>query len=107
MGSDCYGKHGDENIATWQGYPTERIEIQNENGLHPTQKPVTLIEYLIKTYSNEGETILDSCAGSFTTAIACLNTNRKYICIEKDETYFNIGKKRIQEWHDKQEGMLF
>ena len=75
--------------------------------VHPTQKPVALIEYLIRTYTNKSETILDSCAGSFTTAIACLNTNRKYICIEKDLTYFNIGKKRIQEWHDKKSGELF
>ncbi len=64
--------------------------------IHPTQKPVALFEYLIKTYTNEGETVLDNCAGSFTTAIACMNTNRKYICIEKDKKYFEIGKNRIE-----------
>ena len=63
--------------------------------LHPTQKPVALFEYLIKTYTNEGDTVLDNCAGSFTTAIACMNTNREYICIEKEEKYFEIGKNRI------------
>jgi len=65
--------------------------------IHPTQKPVALFEYLIRTYTNEGDTVLDNCAGSFTTAIACMNTNRKYICIEKDDKYFEIGKKRIEE----------
>jgi site-specific DNA-methyltransferase (adenine-specific) len=67
-----------------------------EVGLHPTQKPVALFEYLIRTYTNEGDTVMDNCAGSFTTAIACINTNRKYICIEKDEKYFEIGKNRIE-----------
>lgn len=64
-------------------------------GLHPTQKPVALMEYLIKTYTNEGETVLDFTAGSFTTGVACKNLNRKFIGIEMDETYFNIGKERI------------
>ena len=64
-------------------------------GMHPTQKPVSLFEYLIKTYSNENDLILDCCAGSGTTAIACINTKRNYICIEKDEKYFNIMKNRI------------
>ena len=64
--------------------------------LHPTQKPVALMEYLIRTYTNEGETVLDFCFGSGTTAIACLNTNRKFIGIEKDEHYFEIAKKRIE-----------
>jgi len=62
---------------------------------HPTQKPVALIEYLIKTYTNEWETVLDFTAWSFTTAVACENTNRKWICIEKDEKYYNIGINRI------------
>lgn len=63
---------------------------------HPTQKPVALFEYLIRTYTNEGDMVLDNCAGSFTTAIACINTNRKYICIEKDTDYFRIGSERIK-----------
>ena len=65
--------------------------------LHPTQKPVALFEYLIKTYTNEGDTVLDNCAGSFTTAIAAENTKRNWICIEQLEEYCEIGKKRIEE----------
>jgi site-specific DNA-methyltransferase (adenine-specific) len=79
--------------------PTTIVEVSKDNYgknvFHPTQKPVALFEYLIRTYTNEGETVLDNCAGSFTTAIACMNTNRKYICIEKDKKYFEIGKNRI------------
>ena len=78
-------------------FPLSIINIPNKNhkSLHPTQKPVELFEYLIKTYTNEGDLVLDCCAGSGTTAIACLNTNRKYICIEKDEDYFKIMQDRI------------
>lgn len=70
---------------------------RDKQGYHPTQKPVALLEYLIKTYTNEGETVLDNCAGSMSTAIACINTNRQYIMIEKDENYYNIGCNRIAE----------
>ena len=63
--------------------------------MHPTQKPVKLIEELVKTYTNEGEVILDSCAGSMTTAIATINTDRKVICIEKDKEIFRVGENRI------------
>ena len=65
--------------------------------LHPTQKPVALFEYLIRTYTNEGETILDNVMGSGTTAIACINTNRNFIGFEVDETYYNVAKKRIEQ----------
>lgn len=68
---------------------------QKQNRFHPTQKPVALIEYLVKTYTNEWGTVLDFTAGSFTTAIACENTNRKRICIEKDEWYYNIWIERV------------
>jgi len=64
-------------------------------GMHPTQKPVALFEYLIKTYTNEWDTVLDNCAGSGTTGIAARNTNRNYILIEKDEWYCNIIRKRL------------
>ena len=64
---------------------------------HPTQKPVALLEYLIKTYTLEGETVLDNCMGSGSTGVACINTNRKFIGIEKDDKYFEIAKKRIEE----------
>lgn len=72
--------------------------VPNCNGtkLHPTQKPVELLEYLIKTYTNEGMTVLDNCMGSGSTGIACLNTNRYFIGIEKDENYFNVSKQRIE-----------
>ena len=65
--------------------------------LHPTQKPVALMEYLIKTYTNEGETVLDFTMGSGTTGVACVNTNRTFIGIEQDENYYNISQKRIQD----------
>jgi site-specific DNA-methyltransferase (adenine-specific) len=65
--------------------------------VHPTQKPTELIEYLIKTYTNENETVLDFTMGSGTTGVACVNTNRKFIGIEKDENYFNIAQNRIME----------
>ena len=67
----------------------------NKGKVHPTQKPVALLEYLIKTYTNEGETVLDNTMGSGSTGVACLNTNRRFIGIELDETYFNIAKERI------------
>ena len=72
-------------------------ELNNTNRLHPTQKPVALFEYLIKTYTNEGETVLDNCMGSGTTGVACKNLNRKFIGIELDENYFEISKNRILE----------
>ena len=68
---------------------------------HPTKKPVTLCEYLIKTYTNKGETVLDNCIGSGTTAIACMNTNRNYIGFEMDNTYFNIANKRVKDYLHK------
>ena len=63
--------------------------------LHPTQKPVPLFEYLIKTYTNEGETVLDNCMGTGTTGVACVKLNRNFIGIEKDQTYYDIAKERI------------
>lgn len=66
-----------------------------KSALHPTQKPVALLEYLIKTYTNEGETVLDNCMGSGSTGVACINTNREFIGIELDENFYNIAKERI------------
>jgi site-specific DNA-methyltransferase (adenine-specific) len=80
-------------------YPTSLIVKSNanrRNRLHPTQKPVALFEYLIKTYTNEGETVLDNCMGSGTTGVACVNTNRNFIGIELDDKYFKIAKERIE-----------
>ena len=79
----------------YENYPRNTLYFDCERGQHPTQKPVALFEYLIRTYSNEGEVILDNCSGSGTTAIACLNSNRQYICIEKDETYYKRSLERI------------
>ena len=79
-------------------YPRSVIKFNNPNNktVHPTQKPVALLEYLIKTYTNEGETVLDNCMGSGSTGVACVNTNRNFIGIELDENYFKIAKNRIQ-----------
>lgn len=71
--------------------------IRDKGGLHPTQKPVALMEYLIKTYTNKGDLILDNCMGSGTTGVACVNTNRNFIGMELDENYFNIAKDRIEK----------
>ena len=68
----------------------------DKGSVHPTQKPVALMEYLIKTYSNEGETVLDNCMGSGTTGVACIITNRKFIGIEMDENYYKIAEDRIK-----------
>lgn len=81
------------------GYPTNLIYFKNESPktqVHPTQKPVALMEYLIKTYTNEGELVLDFTMGSGTTGVAAKNLNRKFIGIELDEDYFDIAKKRIE-----------
>ena len=75
--------------------------VHNSSGkVHPTQKPVDLLEYLIKTYTNEGDTVLDFTAGSFSTGVACLNTNRKFLGIEMDEKYFEIGVNRMCNLND-------
>ena len=74
------------------------LKIKVERGkLHPTQKPVPLLEYLIKTYTLEGETVLDNCMGSGSTGVACLNTGRHFIGIEKDADYFAISLDRISK----------
>ena len=79
-------------------YPRGILEYSQDSlSLHPTQKPIALMEYLIKTYTNEGETVLDFTAGSFTTGVACVNLNRKFIGIEMDEKYFEIGSNRVLE----------
>lgn len=87
-------------------YPTDVITFSSWNGArfgdnskatkHPTQKPVPLLEYLIKTYTNEGETVLDNCMGSGSTGVACINTNRNFIGIELQDNYFEIAKERIE-----------
>lgn len=107
------GKHRDINqqygnfsryhqpIIRDEKFPRSIVSISKEHECkgndHPTQKPVALCEWLIKTYSNEGDIILDSCMGSGTTGVACLNTNRKFIGIEKKEDYYRLAEKRLKE----------
>lgn len=87
-----------EYIREFTNYPTNILEFNNEgNTVHPTQKPVALLEYLIKTYTNENELVLDFTMGSGSTGVACMNTNRKFIGIELDKVYFDIAKNRIEE----------
>ena len=96
-----YGKDNREgNDNSGFRYPKQVLElgVVERGTVHPTQKPVALMEYLIKTYTNEGETVLDFAAGSFTTGVACVNTNRKGIMIEKDEHYFKVGSERIESF---------
>lgn len=105
--SSNYGKQVPVNglNKTGRRYPKSIVEFSNadrKNKTHPTQKPVKLFEYLIKTYTNEGNVVLDNCMGSGTTAVACLNLNRNYIGFELDEAYFNLANERI-EMHTKEE----
>lgn len=91
-----------QNVPGELRVPSSHQKFNIEIGLHPTQKPVALCEYLIKTYTNEGDTVLDNCMGSGTTGVACVNTNRQFIGIELDEKYFQTAKERIK----KQGGIL-
>jgi len=95
--------HKLQRTITNEGYPRQILDYPNPNKtvLHPTQKPVPLMEYLIKTYSNEGETVLDFTMGSGTTGVAAANANRNFIGIEKDEEYFKIAKERIEEAYNR------
>lgn len=97
--TDVYGDmNNDYYYESTERYPRSIQEFSTDtqnSSLHPTQKPVALLEYLIKTYTNEGELVLDNCMGSGSTGIACQNTNRKFIGMEKDEKYFEIAKNRL------------
>jgi len=101
--SKNYGKHDiPDYVGGTTRYPQNIINIKTEpnrkaNKLHPTQKPVALMEYLIRTYTNENDLILDNCVGSGTTAVACINTNRNFIGIEKEKKYVDIANNRIKE----------
>lgn len=110
--NSCYGNFVEvPTKITDEKYPTSIITEPREHCVgkffHPTQKPVALIEYLIKTYSNEGDLILDNTAGSMTTAIAAINTNRRCICIEKDDHYFEIGSERVDKHLEEKNNTLF
>ena len=106
--STTYGKKQDV-ITKNSGirYPRDVLRFKSVNCTfgkkvyHPTQKPVDLLEYLIKTYTNEGETVLDNCMGSGSTGVACVNTNRNFVGIELDEHYFQVAKERIANAQNK------
>ena len=93
------GLHKESVVTTSDGrrYPLSIIRISKEHGYHPTQKPVDLLEYLIRTYTNEGDTVLDFTRGSGSTGVACVNTGRKFIGIELDDNYYSIAYNRIKE----------
>lgn len=106
--SKCYSRSDSNPLAYNDGkereythtYPTNVIEVSNasqQHKLHPTQKPVALMEYLIKTYTRPGQVVLDNTMGSGTTGVACVNTGRRLIGIERDETYFKVACERIAE----------
>lgn len=98
-GSDNYREFGRGSKGSDDGsrFPTTVLKYASERGLHPTQKPIALMEYLIKTYTNEDMTVLDNCMGSGTTGVACVNTNRNFIGIERDDAYFKIAEERIYD----------
>jgi site-specific DNA-methyltransferase (adenine-specific) len=98
---DNFGVSGKENFQEFTNYPRSIIKFQTDKEkLHPTQKPVALMEYMINTYTNPGDTVFDNCMGSGTTGVACVNTGRSFIGIEKDQQYFDIASRRIKEARD-------
>lgn len=104
--TDVYGEmKNDYTYESTDRYPRSvqvfKTDTQNSS-LHPTQKPVALLEYLIKTYTNENDVVLDNCMGSGSTCVAAINTGRHYIGIELEHKYFEIAKKRIEEAHEIQ-----
>lgn len=106
--STNYGNYEQGHITKSNGdrYPIDIINFKKDVGLHPTQKPVALLEYLIKTYTNENDLVLDNCMGSGTTGVACINTNRNFIGIEVDENYYEIAKNRIEEVSNRNGGEI-
>lgn len=98
-----YGKYDHMDYSTsfdrTQKYPTSIIRVSNivQKNLHPTQKPLELCEWLVKTYTNENELVLDNCMGSGSTGVACIKTNRNFIGFELDDKYFNIAKERLEK----------
>lgn len=93
-----YGSAGQWNLQKYTNYPRDFLVFPKDIKIfHPTQKPIKLLEYLIRTYTNENNLILDNTMGSGSTGVACVNTNRNFIGIELDENYFEIARKRIEE----------
>jgi DNA modification methylase len=99
VGAETNNKCGTVNIQSHTGYPHQLLKFNRDNGksVHPTQKPVALMEYLIKTYTNENETVLDFTMGSGSTGVAAKNLNRSFIGIEQDPNYFKIAEERINK----------
>lgn len=96
--TEIYTFRGERKPQKYTNYPKHFLEFaKDRKQLHPTQKPVALLEYLIKTYTNEGELVLDNCMGSGSTGVACKNTNRRFIGIELEERYFKIAEERINK----------
>lgn len=103
--SENYGKITETEdggyTQTQTGWPRSVLEVQSvSNTVHPTQKPVALMEYLIRTYTNEGEVVLDNCMGSGTTGVACMNSGRRFIGMEQNPEYFAIAQSRIEQAAD-------
>ncbi len=118
VGSNCYDHKPkiDLSISNGDRFPTSVLKFKSATGnnqhdktksKHPTQKPVELLEYLIKTYSNEGDLILDNCAGSGSTGVACQNSKRQYILIEKDTHYYLAARERLQKNQQRLGELLF
>ena len=101
------GTYKSSYIANIDGkrYPKNKLYFKTAesegNVVHPTQKPVALLEYLVKTYTNENEIVLDNCSGSGSTAVACKNTKRRFICIEKDKNYYDLSVERLKKAYTK------
>ena len=105
-GGTNYGIATKDAIQEYENYPRDVLEFRVVmKPVHPTEKPVDLLEYLIKTYTKEGDTVLDNCMGSGSTGVACINTNRKFIGIELDENYFKIADDRIHKALTEKENM--
>ena len=99
ISSSNYGNSNGTDLIENEGkrYPKSIFTFKKDKGYHPTQKPVALLEYLIKTYTNEGEVVLDNCMGSGSTCVACVLTGRHYIGYELDPEYYDIACKRLDE----------
>lgn len=98
--TEDYGKYGLTSYNSTERYPKQTLQYKSDKqkeALHPTQKPVALLEYLIQTYTTPGDTVLDNCMGSGSTGVACINTDRNFIGIELEQQYFDIADKRIGE----------
>lgn len=103
-GKHVYGEEKPIKLSKYTNYPNNVLEYSNSNNktIHPTQKPVEMLEYLIRTYTNEGDTVLDFTMGSGSTGVACLQTNRNFIGIELDAEYYEMAKQRIKDVNEQE-----